>query len=102
MDTFEYHWITDHKNLYFKHHLLDAFILNGQNTGGQNPGGQNPGKIWPLGQNPRVDFQRGGQNPRHFLHLLFMKFILFKIVKSVDITRRCSACYEIYFVVSQG
>ena len=74
-----------------------SLTVNGQNTRGQNPG-----KIWPLGQNPGVDFQRGGQNPRHFLHLLFMEFILFKIVKSVDITRRCSACYKIYFVVSQG
>ena len=57
----------------------------------------NPRKIWPLGQKPGVDFQGGGQNPTYLLHLLFMEVILFKIVKSVDITRRCSACYNICF-----
>ena len=70
----------------------DTITVNRQNTGGQNPR-----KIWPLEQKPGVDFQGGG----HFLHLLFMEFILFNIVKSVDITRRCSACYKIYFI-SQG
>ena len=35
----------------------------GQNPGGQNPGGQDPGENGVLGQNPRVDFQGGGQNP---------------------------------------
>ena len=45
----------------------DAFLfvkVNGQNPGGQNPGGQDPGENGVLGQNPRVDFQGGGQNPR--------------------------------------
>ena len=35
-------------------------------NGGQNPGGQNPGEICVLGQNPGVDFQGGGRNPRNF------------------------------------
>ena len=53
---------------------------------GQNPREHNPGQIWQLGQRPRVHFQDGGHNPRYFLHLLFMEFILFKIVKYAGIT----------------
>ena len=43
--------------------------VNGQNPGGQNPGGQDPGENGVLGQNPRVDFQGGGQNPREIKKL---------------------------------
>ena len=44
-------------------------MVNGQNPGGQNPGGQDPGENGVLGQNPRVDFQGGGQNPREIKKL---------------------------------
>ena len=36
-------------------------------------------KIWPLRQNPRVLFQGSGQNPRHFLYLLFIDVILLNL-----------------------
>ena len=67
----------------------------------KTPEDKTPEKSGHWDKNP-VDFQRGGQNPRHFFHLVFMEFILFNIVIFVDITRRCSACYKIYFVVSPG
>ena len=46
-----------------------VYSVNGQNPGGQNPGGQDPGENGVLGQNPRVDFQGGGQNPREIKKL---------------------------------
>ena len=48
--------------------------------------GQNPRKIWPLGQNPRIHFHGGGENPRLVLSLVFMDVFLFKKVKSVGIS----------------
>ena len=67
----------------------------------KTPEDKTPEKSGPWDKNPELIF-RGWTEPQTFLHLLFMEFILFKIVKSVVITRRCSACYKIYFVVSQG
>ena len=50
---------------------------------GQTPEDKTLEKSGHWDKTPEFIFKRGGdgQNPRHFLHLLFMDVILFKIVK---------------------
>ena len=66
-------------------YLKGNFSNGGQNSRGQNPRGHNSGNILPLRQNSRVHFHAGWTEPTIFFHLLFIEFILFKIVKYVGI-----------------